>query len=393
MKIKNTYKYKIIFFSKETRGGTGTFLKSISKIDINKFEKKFYFYNNNSDIKKKKNYEFLNVEYPSAENVSFLKLKFFFINLYRTYTILRMEKPKIIVACDPYSSIILSLIKKMVAPKSILVHIIGVNLFALIKSKPNLIYRETLTLLVKNLYRKGDLLIFVSKSLSKFMINRLKLDKTKTEIIYNGINLSEIKKFKNKKIEIKIEKTLLKKVDKIFIVGRLNDQKDTNCALKAFNILIKKDHSAELFIIGDGKQKKQLTKLSRDLNLEKQIHFLGWKRNIFPYLKYADLLIFSSFYEGFGLVIVEAMALGIPVIATDSPYGPTDILEDGKYGSLVSIGDYNQIANQAYKILTNNKRKKIMSQLSSQRAKMFDEKIMLKSYEKSLLNLIYEKRA
>ncbi len=132
--------------------------------------------------------------------------------------------------------------------------------------------------------------------------------------------------------------------------GELCMRKDFSTLIKAFS-LVKKKINAKLIILGKGRMKQELITLTRQLGLEKDIDFPGFKPYPYPYMAHADLFAFSSRWEGLGFVLIEALALGTPVVATDCPSGPREILQDGKYGPLVPVGDEEKMAKAIVQVL------------------------------------------
>lgn len=110
---------------------------------------------------------------------------------------------------------------------------------------------------------------------------------------------------------------------------------------------------ARLVIIGDGPEKEALECQASSLGLEGRVDFVGARDNPMPLLKKADLFVHPSNREGFGLVIVEALAAGVPVVATDCRSGPADILGGGAYGDLVPVGDLAALTAAIDRALTN----------------------------------------
>jgi glycosyltransferase involved in cell wall biosynthesis len=121
-------------------------------------------------------------------------------------------------------------------------------------------------------------------------------------------------------------------------VGRLELQKDFATLLRAFCIL-RKTRPARLIILGEGSLDAQLRALAQDLGIAADVAFEGFVVNPWAYLSRAAVFALSSVHEGFGNVIVEALALGKPVVSTDCPSGPAEILEDGRWGRLVPMRD------------------------------------------------------
>ena len=133
-------------------------------------------------------------------------------------------------------------------------------------------------------------------------------------------------------------------------IGRLGPQKNFPLLLRAFARL-SRDRDARLVVLGDGRERGKLENLTRRLNVEQRVDFAGFVGNPFKYMANASLLVLSSRFEGFGNVLVEALACGCPIVSTDCPSGPREILEDGKWGRLVPVGDEEALAEAMRKSL------------------------------------------
>jgi glycosyltransferase involved in cell wall biosynthesis len=129
----------------------------------------------------------------------------------------------------------------------------------------------------------------------------------------------------------------------ILSVGKLAPEKDLPTLIRAFAILCKRN-PARLMIIGDGEEEDHLRTLVQKLRINDRVRFEGFQQNPLKYMKRAALFALASKYEGFGLVLAEALACGTPVVATDCPYGPAEILENGEYGALVPVGNSEAMA-------------------------------------------------
>lgn len=137
----------------------------------------------------------------------------------------------------------------------------------------------------------------------------------------------------------------------IVAIGRLARQKSFDTLIKAFS-LVSKHLPTRLLLIGDGKEKANLQGLCKDLGVERKVDFLGYQKNPYPYLRLANLFVLSSAWEGSPNVLIEALSLGVPVVATDCPSGPREILENGRYGPLVAVGDHLELASAIKKVLS-----------------------------------------
>ena len=136
-------------------------------------------------------------------------------------------------------------------------------------------------------------------------------------------------------------------------------------------------------ILGQGSEYQSLLALCQDLNLsEEYVTFPGFVENPFAYMAHASICVLSSAWEGFGNVLVESMGVGTPVVSTDCPSGPAEILEKGKYGALVPVGDPQSMANAILSTLN----KPIQPSILQQRAEDFRLEKILNEYQKLLFD-------
>ena len=130
---------------------------------------------------------------------------------------------------------------------------------------------------------------------------------------------------------------------RLIAVGTLKPQKGYDVLLRAFADL-RRRRDAQLLILGDGPLRGDLEALARDLGVADSLWMPGFRPNPATFLEHAHVFVLSSNWEGFGNVIVEALAAGVPVVSTDCPSGPAEILAGGKYGRLVPVGDPGAMA-------------------------------------------------
>src|SRR5208337_350610 len=119
---------------------------------------------------------------------------------------------------------------------------------------------------------------------------------------------------------------------------------------RAFAILCR-NIDARLVFLGDGEERGALEALTQELRLETSVSFLGNVANPLPYMKRAKVLALSSVVEALPTVLIEALAMNLPIVATDCPTGPREILCDGAYGTLVPIGDSDRMAEALLVVL------------------------------------------
>lgn len=204
-------------------------------------------------------------------------------------------------------------------------------------------------LLLKYSYTKSDIIIANSKYTKESIINELLIKETiKIKTIYNPIYDPHIYSLSNDTSEL--YRYISKGEKYILCVGRLEKTKNFEMVLRAFQICGFKNH-VKLIILGDGSQRANLSSLANELNIANSVVFAGNQTNPYPFYNNASLFISSSIWEGFGNVLVEALCFGLPIIATNCYGAALEILENGKFGELVDLNNYKQMAEAIDKIL------------------------------------------
>ena len=199
--------------------------------------------------------------------------------------------------------------------------------------------------------------------------------------IYNPLeNTKKLQYLSKKKILFPFFDKNSKKFIKILTVGRLVEQKDHITILKALK-LIKNKISFKLCIIGKGNQKAKLLDYVKKNKMEKNVKLIGYKKNIYPYYKKADLFILSSLYEGLPNTLIEANYFNLKIISSNCKTGPKEILKSNENSKLFKVGDFNKLAK--YILLTNFREKKkfIID-------KRFDFYNNLANYKKIILSIL-----
>lgn len=146
-------------------------------------------------------------------------------------------------------------------------------------------------------------------------------------------------------------------------VGRLVSQKDFPTLIRAF-ARVRLRYPSRLMILGEGEDRPKLEAMLRELGLGEDVALPGFVENPYAYMSRAAVFALSSVFEGFGNVVAEALAAGTPVVATDCPSGPAEILANGQYGHLVSVGDADALADSIVEMLQNPIPSKILQQRS-----------------------------
>ncbi len=133
-------------------------------------------------------------------------------------------------------------------------------------------------------------------------------------------------------------------------VGELGARKDFATLLRAF-AMVRSERRCRLMILGRGRQREELLALAGQLGVEEDFALPGFTPSPWSYLAHAAVFAFTSRWEGLGFVLIEALAMGTPVVSTDCPSGPAEILQGGRYGPLVKIGDHEALAGHIRQLL------------------------------------------
>lgn len=260
---------------------------------------------------------------------------------------------------------------------------IHINIDSILNDKNNIIRFLHRNILLKFFYNKLDRIVAVSngakENISKYLNDK---NKNRVECIYNPIKINEIKEKAREKLEEKIEKPF------IIGIGRLERQKNFILLIKAYKILLDRGIKHNLIILGQGSQKEYLVNEVEKLNMREKVKFLGFKENPYKYLNQADVFVQSSIYEGLPTVLIEALVLNIPVVATNCPDGANEILDNGKYGLLVKMNDEKALADAIEKILNDRDLQREYKIKSKDAINRFDDKYITQLFEELFLKMM-----
>ncbi|BAZ41636.1 glycosyl transferase, group 1 family protein [Calothrix sp. NIES-4101] len=271
---------------------------------------------------------------------------------------LQQEKPQVLVA-NMNSCNVAAVMARMLSSVSTRIVLVEHNTFSYHKSSFPLKAKLFLPTLMRWLYPHADSIIAVSNGAARDLESQINLKKNLVKTIYNPI----------------IDRHLLEKAKEpldhpwfqpnqppvILTVGRLIAQKDHETLIRAF-ALLRRQKPARLLILGEGDLQNRLQTLVKELGIESDVSLPGFIVNPYAYMSQASMFVLSSIYEGLPTVIVEAMACGCPVVSTNCPSGPEEILEDEKYGLLVPVGDTVALAHAMEQMLDNPTDKTLLTQ-------------------------------
>jgi glycosyltransferase involved in cell wall biosynthesis len=246
---------------------------------------------------------------------------------------------------------------------------------------------RVMRLLIRWLYPKADGVLTVSKGVGDGL-GEFGIVQERMQVAYNAIELEAIRARAGQ------APAALTVCDAptVITVGRHAEQKDHRTLLRAF-ALARRRVNARLVLVGQGPLRGELESLARELEISDSVVFAGWQQNPFPLLARSDLFVLSSRFEGFGIVLVEAMACGLPVISTDCRSGPREILRDGEDGVLVPVGDVEALAEAMTRVLSDTELRDRLARKATQRAKDFDISVIGPKYEALLRSHVCRSRA
>lgn len=229
------------------------------------------------------------------------------------------------------------------------------------------------------LFNQYNLIYNVSKKGKKDFDEKLPKLKLKNKVLYNSFDIEKLKNLSEEKVD---------EYNYLVAVGRIvNEHKGFDILIEAIQRLKEDGIDEKLLIIGDGPDKWKLEEMIKKYNLEKNIILKGFDKNPYKWMKNSKVFILSSNYEGFGLVLVEALACKVPVISTDCNCGPREILEDGNNGLLIPVGDVELLKEGIKKILQNKKLYNQFKNKALNRALDFSNEKIIEKLEKDILEL------
>ncbi|WNZ44599.1 glycosyltransferase [Leptolyngbya boryana CZ1] len=195
--------------------------------------------------------------------------------------------------------------------------------------------------MVRWLYPKSDAIVAASLGTAKDVAELTQVPVEQIQVIYNPVVTPDV--FQKSQEPIDHPWFQPGEPPVILGVGRLVSQKDFFTLIEAF-AQVRATRPARLMILGEGEQRALLEERIRQLGLEQDVALPGFVENPYAYMAASAVFVLSSKFEGFGNVVAEALACGVPIVATDCPSGPAETLAAGKYGKLVKIADPAEMA-------------------------------------------------
>ncbi len=191
------------------------------------------------------------------------------------------------------------------------------------------------------LYRRADRVIAVSAGVADDLARCVSLPRKKIAVVYNPVVTPDLLARANEPLDHPWFSEGEPPV--VLSVGRLTAAKDYSTLIRAF-ALVRRKRAARLMILGEGDERPHLEALAGELGLEEDVALPGFVENPYAYMRRARVVVLSSRWEGLPTVLIEALAVGANVVSADCPSGPREILEEGRWGRLVPVGDVDALA-------------------------------------------------
>jgi glycosyltransferase involved in cell wall biosynthesis len=306
----------------------------------------------------------------------FQKLKANLTAVFRLRRVLRMEKPEVAVGMGGMTN--WGLILAAGLARTRMAVIIGEHGTGALEYRKDRVTSYVILLLNRFLYPFADRIVAVSDGVREYLARDRKVPEEKIVTIHNPVDIGRIQKLSQEQPD----DPWLSDKDKpvVLWVGRIAAVKGLEYLIGAFERVLT-EIDARLVIVGEGSEESAIRDLVRRKGLQENVRFAGFKSNPYCYMSRSSVFAFPSLSEGFGMVLVEAMACGLPVVSTDCVAGPNEILQNGKCGILVPVGDEGALAQAIVTVLTNAALRDRLASEALRRAGDFEPAKVVASYE------------
>ncbi|MFQ5471138.1 MAG: glycosyltransferase [Gammaproteobacteria bacterium] len=252
---------------------------------------------------------------------------------------LKKNKPEALFVAKHRAGIVALLAKKCTGLSTRIVLRLGTTVSAALLHK-NRFRRWQWYNSMQRAYPKIDTIIAVSKGVANDVSQITGIPVSQIKVIHNPVITPQLHELAAESVDHPWLQT--DEIPVIIGMGRMTQQKDFSSLVRAF-ANVRKKIACRLILLGGGDQ-TAIRELADELGVKEHISLPGFQKNPYAYLTKANLFVLSSRWEGSPNALTEAMAVGIPVVSTDCPSGPREIMQDGKYGPLCPVGDIDCLA-------------------------------------------------
>lgn len=247
---------------------------------------------------------------------------------------LRRERPEAVLSALDHANVVTLWARQMAGvPERVVVSVH--NTLSQTSQRTSSLKQRLLPLFVRFSYRSADAVVAVSRGAADDLARTTGFPRSCVKVIYNPVVTPQLARRAEEQLSHPWFRPGQPPV--VLGVGRLTAQKDFATLVRAFPI-VRQRRPVRLMILGEGEERSRLELLTRELGVEEDVSLPGFVDNPYKYMSHAAVFVLSSRWEGLPTVLIEALGVGTPVVATDCPSGPAEILEDGKWGTLVPPG-------------------------------------------------------
>jgi glycosyltransferase involved in cell wall biosynthesis len=232
-------------------------------------------------------------------------------------------------------------------------------------------------------YRSADRLLSICHEMAAELQRDLKLDPAKVRAIYNAVDIAEVERRAAEPAQLKVDNPY------VIAVGRLERQKGYDVLLRAF-AQSKHRSTHRLMLVGQGNHEQALRELAAQLGIADRLLLPGWHDNPWALMRGAELFVLPSRWEGFGNVVIEAMASRVPVLVSDCSYGPKEIVRHGQDGLVVPREDVAATRDAIDQLLDDPALRARFVASAAERAREFDVPLIVRRYEALFLEAARE---
>jgi len=278
---------------------------------------------------------------PENINIVDLRARRIMASLPGLVRYLREAQPDVLLSAMDHSNIIAIAAKKIARTQ--VRQIISVRSTISVRDRHSAGLGRLIPVIARRCYGWADNIIAVSHGVAADLHESIGISREKVCVIYNPVDASVLRSLSDEPVDHPWFKDA--EIPILLSVGRLTAAKDYSTLIRAFS-LVSQARKARLLILGEGEDRSRIEELVRELELEDIVSLPGFNKNPYAFMSKAALFVLSSAWEGLPNALLEAMACGTPVVSTDCPSGPAEILDNGRLGRLVPVGDAEALAKE-----------------------------------------------
>jgi glycosyltransferase involved in cell wall biosynthesis len=286
---------------------------------------------------------------PSAVRVLDLKAPAVLRSVRPLAAYLRRERPRVLLAALTSANLVAMASARMPGVSTRTVISIHCSMIEEMRDEPGL-RSWALPWLIGRFHRWADAIVAVSEGAADDLVRAVRIPRERIDVIYNPIITPEVRR---RALDPPPHPWFADAAGPVVIgVGRLTRQKNFPALVEAFALVMRQQPAARLVILGEGPEREVIAAQVRRHGLEASVALPGFVDNPYACIARAAVFALSSDFEGLPTVLIESLALGTPVVSTDCPSGPREILRGGALGSLVPVGDIPALARAIVGALT-----------------------------------------